>query len=117
MANDPRKEGFNYGAPLPIPAGLGIYDDAMRLSERLNDVARQASQRAWALDMAIRDVRHACSAEERAFAMQRLTEGYADLVRFSPVKPEDPTPNYSHEELANVGELERHLDRNRGWPK
>ena len=101
--SDPRKRGFNYGAPLPIPAGYAPYDDALRLSERLRDVAHEASARAWKLDMAIRDYRHAVTAQERVNAQTKMLAVYTAVIAFSTVTPEDPRPDYPFADIANIG--------------
>lgn len=105
MSDDPRNSGFNHGAPKPVPAGFGVFDDATRLHERLDDVWQAAHDRAWRLNMALRDVRRAVTASERAVAGERLKTLYTELVRFSPVPekvfPDDYTP--AEREVTRTG--------------
>jgi hypothetical protein len=109
ITGDPRVNGFNYGAPLPIVPGDPLYHDAERLSDRLLHIKREASQRAWRLDMALRDYRHACTVDERAKAGEVLGTVYRDLVKFSPLDmgPAD-TGNYSFEQLSALGDRPMH---------
>jgi hypothetical protein len=101
MTQDPKKVGFNYGAALGAPRDTD-YDRGVRLFERLTAIAHAASDRAWRLNMRLRDVRHACDYVEQASALATLFTATQELSKFSPETPEDPTPNYSFEELASI---------------
>lgn len=102
MTRDPRNDGFYYGGALPVPAGFGVYDDAVRLAEKLARQNQEASARQWRLDMAIRDVRHACTALERATFLAKLTDVLKATRQELGDKPQDPAPNYTFDELAKV---------------
>lgn len=86
---DPRSLGFNYGAPIkchwhPLAAVQG-YADQLRLNHRAStfnpeprtECARHRASLSWSLDMAIRDVRHACSHEEQRRAIARCSSVFA----------------------------------------
>jgi hypothetical protein len=49
--------GFNYGVGWGPTAKPPIYEEAQDLALHLNRLANEASRKAWALEMAIRDVR------------------------------------------------------------
>ena len=72
MINDPRSEGFNYsegwgGDPKPP-----VYATALHLAHELRAHASLLSDRAWKLDMAIRDVRLATLGWEKSLAVHKL---------------------------------------------
>ena len=52
-----RANGFNYGVGWGPTAKPPIYEEAEELALHLNRLANEASRKAWALEMAIRDVR------------------------------------------------------------
>ena len=52
-----RANGFNYGVGWGPTAKPPIYEEAQDLALHLNRLANEASRKAWALEMAIRDVR------------------------------------------------------------
>lgn len=70
---DPRKRGFNYGAPIAEPLYDAFYQFAKLAAEilrkRNSAAAREVS---WDLDMLIRAVRVACSGEEQEKALGHL---------------------------------------------
>ena len=72
MTSDPRAAGFNYSTGWGSHPKPPIYLEALRLSRRLNATALDASQRAWTLEMALRDVRLATTGVEKAVAVQAL---------------------------------------------
>jgi hypothetical protein len=101
--DDPRANGYNYGAPLPIPSGFGLFNDSLALADRLRDISHEAGDRSWRIDMAVRDVRHACTPGERHKATEALRTVYEALSRFSPSPgSDDPRPDYSFESLAGI---------------
>ena len=57
MNVDQRANGFNYGVGWGPTAKPPIYEEAQDLALHLNRLANEASRKAWALEMAIRDVR------------------------------------------------------------
>jgi hypothetical protein len=65
MNVNPRANGFNYGVGWGAAAKPPIYYEAMRTCADLRDVAHRTSRVAWALEMAIRNVRLAETAEEK----------------------------------------------------
>jgi hypothetical protein len=107
---DPRWRGFNYGAALPVPTTDGVYNLAHDLAERLRAVSHEASDRAWRIDMAVRDYRHATTAAERDAARKTLANVYADLYRYAPLADPPDASNYTFAELK----AGRH---DRGWRK
>ena len=81
---DPRTLGFNYGAPVRVNwAHWDQVNDAadyLRASPepafnsfRVSRAERTRKRLSWTLDMAIRDVRHACSEIEQQHAIRRLS--------------------------------------------
>lgn len=74
-ANDPRKDGYNYGAALGGPRSPR-YEDAVFLADETR-VGLEDSEgdlrRSWELDMAIRDVRLSCTEDEQEFHLNRLS--------------------------------------------
>ncbi len=106
---DPRAKGFNYGAPLAEPFGKA-WDKILRLADHLRHVAHETEDRSWKLDHAIRAVRHSCTHEERLEAIHKLGPLSRELAKFAPENGGDPSPNYSHDDLA---EIEHH---SRWWP-
>jgi hypothetical protein len=107
---DPKANGFNYGAALPYaPQEIALFEE---YASHLRNVAHTASARAWRLDMAIRDFRHATTAIERNDARVTLHHCYSNLMRETfdrpseanpPAPHDDPTPNYSFDEIAAIG--------------
>lgn len=80
-AYDPRTRGFNYGpgwGPSPKPP---VYAHAVRVAYVLGQEATKMSAKAWALEMAIRDVRLACTGVEKAVAVKKLE---AELGKYLP---------------------------------
>ena len=57
MDVNPRANGFNYGVGWGPTAKPPIYSEAQGLALQLNRAANEASRTAWALEMAIRNVR------------------------------------------------------------
>lgn len=110
---DPRKDGFNYGIgwgskePFPEVFRLGA-----ELSLKLNEASEAASRKAWGLDHALRDVRHASTKAEKVnaiLALQRVLE------EIDPKKSlvEDDGKSYTFAEIA-----EKYADElfRRKWP-
>jgi hypothetical protein len=54
---NPRSNGYNYGVGWGPTEKPPIYSEAQKLALILNEEANEASRKAWALEMAIRDVR------------------------------------------------------------
>ena len=73
MADDPRMRGFNYGSPHPSPMPP-VYHTAAKIARMLGQKATEAGQEAWDLEMAIRQVRLAVTAPEKAAATARLAD-------------------------------------------
>ena len=64
---NPRANGFNYGTGWGRSPKPDIYAEAQQLALDLGEIAIQASKTAWALEMAIRNVRLAeTDAEKRS---------------------------------------------------
>ena len=78
MSDDPRMRGFNYGSPHPSPMPP-VYQTAAKIARILGAKATEAGQEAWSLEMALRDVRHAVTAPEKAAATTRLA---ARMVKY-----------------------------------
>jgi hypothetical protein len=72
LDRDPRTAGFNYGRALGAPKGNAAYDEAVRHTQALGDVAMKFSAAQWRLEMATREVRNACSPEEQITALHEL---------------------------------------------
>ncbi len=73
MNANPRAVGFNYGIGWGDTPKPPIYKAAMQVAEHLGKIAITASAEAWALEMALRDVRHAETDQAKAVAIARLT--------------------------------------------
>jgi len=77
-ANDPRAKGFNYGAPLPVPAALTPFS---RLADKWRKHnSQKGRERSWDLDMAVRFVRVACTEREQANALAYLQHNYGRFI-------------------------------------
>lgn len=74
MKPDPRDLGFNYGSPSQAGERAPVYYEAMKIAEQLGKEASRASDLAWQLQMAIRDVRLACTPQELEQATARLED-------------------------------------------
>ena len=72
--NDPRMRGFNYGSTVHAGPNPPIYHTAMAIARELAKEATRTGQHAWALEMAIRDVRHSCTTAEKLTATRRLEQ-------------------------------------------
>lgn len=70
-ANDPRSRGFNYGSPIGGP-NPPFYDIAVKVAFVLGRQASALGQKAWDLEMAIKEVRISCSEAEKAKALRAL---------------------------------------------
>jgi hypothetical protein len=80
MDINPRADGFNYGigwGPTPKPE---IYTEAQQLALLLNKEANAASRKAWALEMAIRDVRLAETDQEKEQSVSQLLQLTLQLI-------------------------------------
>lgn len=71
--SDPRVNGFNYGAALGKPDGE-LYAEAQRFASDMGEAAMKLSHHAWALEMALREARNACSVEEQHTALHALAQ-------------------------------------------
>jgi hypothetical protein len=69
---DPRTLGFNYGPGWGSEPKPPVYITAVRICHVLGQEATRMSAKAWALEMAIRDVRLACTGVEKARAIGKL---------------------------------------------
>ena len=67
-----RANGFNYGVGWGPTAKPPIYEEAQDLALHLNRLANEASRNAWALEMAIRDVRLAETDTEKKRSVTSL---------------------------------------------
>jgi hypothetical protein len=65
MDVNPRANGFNYGVGWGSTPKPTIYTEAQQLALLLNREANAASRKAWALEMAIRNVRLAETDQEK----------------------------------------------------
>ena len=78
IETDPRANGHNYGAPLPISSLSEVDQSFVAASEaiarEINTARTAIGKSAWALDMLLRDVRHACTKDEQARAIDRLRD-------------------------------------------
>ena len=70
--SDPRALGFNYGKGWGSDPKPPIFLEATRLARILGQEAVQMSARAWALEMALRNVRIATTGAEKASAVAAL---------------------------------------------
>lgn len=80
---DPRKDGFNYGAPVAEP----VYDATYLFAKRVAAILRRrnssaAIARSWALDMLIRDVRVSCSVDEQERKLAKLKVAIGSYARY-----------------------------------
>jgi hypothetical protein len=71
--NDPRDLGFNYGIGWGSARKPPSYLYAAKLARKLGQEAMQKSAQAWALEMALRNVRLATTGVEKAVACAALT--------------------------------------------
>jgi hypothetical protein len=69
---DPRKAGFNYGIGWGSDPKPMVYYQAQDLARRLGKEAEKASQAAWSVEMAVRDLRLAETSEEKHRAISNL---------------------------------------------
>lgn len=65
---DPRQAGYNYGQGWGSAPKPPIYFEGMKRAQVLNEEATQKQSEAWALEMALRDVRLATTDEEKVEA-------------------------------------------------
>jgi hypothetical protein len=72
MNVNPRALGFNYGAGWGPTAKPPIYAEAQAVALQLNSIANAASRKAWALEMAIRNVRLAETDTEKKQSVTAL---------------------------------------------
>ena len=72
MDINPRLNGYNYGVGWGPTAKPPIYAEAQELALHLNRLANEATKTAWALEMAIRDVRLAETETEKRRAVAML---------------------------------------------
>jgi hypothetical protein len=77
QAIDPRTLGFNYGPGWGSEPKPPIYNTAMKVAFVLGREATKLSAQAWALEMAIRDVRLASRGCEKAQAVAKLETALA----------------------------------------
>lgn len=69
---DPRKAGFNYGIGWGTDPKPLVYYQASDLARRLGKEAQKASEAAWCVEMAVRDLRLAETEEEKLSAISKL---------------------------------------------
>ena len=69
---DPHTLGFNYSSGWGHEPKPPVFHTAMKLCQFFTTQAREASDRAWSLEMALRDVRLATLGCEKASAVARL---------------------------------------------
>jgi branched-subunit amino acid aminotransferase/4-amino-4-deoxychorismate lyase len=69
---NPRANGYNYGVGWGSTAKPPIYAEAQALALHLNRLANEATRLAWALEMAIRDVRLAETDTEKKQSVTNL---------------------------------------------
>jgi hypothetical protein len=72
MNINPRANGFNYGVGWGPTAKPPIYREAQVLALHLNRLAIETSRNAWALEMAIRNVRMAETDTEKKRSVASL---------------------------------------------
>jgi len=77
---DPRSIGFNYGSSWGAQPKPPVYHAAMKVAFVLQRQAREISDKAWRLEMVIRNVRLAGTARERTRAVARLEKALADYL-------------------------------------
>jgi hypothetical protein len=69
---DPRKAGFNYGIGWGSDPKPMVFYQAQDLARRLGKEAQRASEAAWSVEMAVRDLRLAETEEEKLSAISKL---------------------------------------------
>lgn len=73
---DPRKDGFNYGPALGVPAAgtaaRSVYETARAAWQKLSDEELRLARKAWALSEAMRAVRLAVTPQEQGEAVVGL---------------------------------------------
>jgi hypothetical protein len=77
---DPRSLGFNYGSSWGNRPKPAVYHEAMKVAFILQRQAREISDKAWQLEMVIRNVRLAGTATERTQAVARLEKALAEYL-------------------------------------
>lgn len=97
---NPRAAGFNYGAGWSGAVNTQIYKDCEPVAQRLRDAAHDLEQRAWAIDMLLRNARLAETDLERTQALCKLHEWF-NAPANNPTGG-DPTPNYPHAAIAAI---------------
>ena len=70
--SDPRELGFNYGKGWGSGPKPPVYLVAAQLARQLGRQVSQMSAQAWALEMALRNVRLATTGVEKAVAIAKL---------------------------------------------
>jgi hypothetical protein len=78
--SDPRDLGFNYGTGWGSAPKPPIYLLAIKLARRLGQDAVEKSAQAWALEMALRNVRLATTGVEKAVAVVELARQMEKLT-------------------------------------
>jgi hypothetical protein len=73
MEVNPRASGFNYGVGWGPTAKPPIYAEAQEFALQLNRAANEASRTAWALEVAIRNVRLAETDTEKKQSVTALS--------------------------------------------
>lgn len=73
FVSEQRKAGFNYGTGWGPSQKPPIYFEAVQLSNVLREAAHDATAISWAMEMAIRDVRHAETEKEKRAAVKALS--------------------------------------------
>lgn len=74
---DPRLAGFNYGQGWGSEPKPAIYFEGMKHAQNLGQEATQKQAEVWELEMVLRNVRLATTAEEKGNAVQALTDAMA----------------------------------------
>lgn len=77
----PRQRGYNYGEGWGSDPKPPIYLEAAKLARVLNQEANLKSMEAWALEMAIREVRLAETGVEKAAAVNALHQKMASYLK------------------------------------
>ena len=70
--SDPRTRGFNYGVGWGSDPKPPVFLTAAKLARDLGKRAAELNREAWALEMAVRHVRVACTIPEKAQAIAKL---------------------------------------------
>jgi hypothetical protein len=70
--SDPRERGFNYGRGWGSAPKPPVFLHATKVAHKLGKQATEMSARAWALEMALRNVRLATTGVEKAIAVAEL---------------------------------------------